>query len=135
MNPANLETLMHRAAETASTRPAFLGWVLARYQEIEGIASDALQIKLRASEAAWPRLQVCLRPRAESFLTDLTQIAEEFGLDRTLLASIIRRVDAVLMVQGCKHHQEAGTLLAARSRKKVEKPPKTKGSKNDATES
>jgi hypothetical protein len=92
--------------------------VLAAYQDIESMTEARLREHLGVTEAHWPRLELCLRPRAESFLKDVTQIAQGFGIERGVLAAVIRRVDAVEIVQSRDQPGRAGTLLAARTRKR-----------------
>ena len=125
MKPEDDVSLMRRAAARARMRPEFLGWVLARYEDLERIREDGLRKQLGVAPADWPRLQLSLRPRAESFLADVTQIAQAFGMDRATLAALIRRVDAVEVVREREKPGGAGSLLAARTRKQHGGPPKT----------
>jgi hypothetical protein len=120
--------LLRQAAERASSRPEFLAQVLALYQEIEGMTESHLREQLGITEANWPRLQLCLRPRTDSFLKDVTQIAKAFGIDRATLASIIRRVDAVGSYQKREQPGHSGTLLAARTRKRKQRPGNSEAS-------
>lgn len=92
--------------------------VLAVYQDIEGMTEAHLQEHLGLTKTNWLRLELCLRPRAEAFVKDVTQIAQGFGIDRGVLAAVIRRVDAVEIVQSRDQPGRAGTLLAARTRKR-----------------
>jgi hypothetical protein len=92
--------------------------VLAVYHDIEGMTEARLREHLGVTKANWPRLELCLRPRTEAFLKDVTQIAQGFGIDRGILAAVIRRVDAVEIVQSRDQPGRAGTLLAARTRKR-----------------
>lgn len=110
--------ILRRAAARARARPEFLARVLAVYQDIEGMTEAQLREHLGVTEANWPRLELCLRPRAEVFLKDVTQIAQGFEIDRGVLAAVIRRVDAVEIVQRRDQPGRAGTLLAARTRKR-----------------
>ena len=73
-------TLFQQAAQRAGTRPEFLGWVLAKYEDLEGLGGESLRQQLRLAVEDWPRLQLCLRPRGDLFLPDLTQIAQAFGI-------------------------------------------------------
>jgi hypothetical protein len=118
VNPEEQARLLQHAADRAATRPAFLGWVLARYAELEKMGDDVLRQQWQVSTKDWPRLQLCLRPRAEAFLQDVTQIANEFHLDRGALAAVARRVDAVAGLHGSEQPGGPGSLLAARTRKK-----------------
>jgi hypothetical protein len=100
---------------------------LAVYQDIERMSETRLREHLGVTVANWPRLELCLRPRAEAFLKDATQIAEEFGIDRGVLSAIIRRVDAVETIQRRAQPGRAGTLLAARTRKRKHRPGRPEG--------
>jgi hypothetical protein len=121
--PDNATPLLHRAAQRARGRTEFLGWVLAQYENLEALREESLQERLRVAADDWPRLQLCLRPRADTFLSDVTQIAQAFGIDRAALAAIIRRVDAVEVVLRREQPGGAGSLLAARTRK-GKRPPR-----------
>ncbi len=125
MKPDDAARVLDRAAERARTRPAFLGWVLARYEDLESLPGDRLREQLGVSAADWPRLQLCLRPRGDVFLQDVTQIASAFGINRGTLAALVRRVDAVEAVQAQEQPGRTGSLLAARSRKP--RPPDAEG--------
>lgn len=118
MKPDHETAILRRAAARARTRPEFMARVLAVYQDIESMTEAHLREHLGVTEANWPRLELCLRPRAEAFLKDVTQIAQGFGIDRGELAAVIRRVDAVETVQLRDQPGQAGTLLAARTRKR-----------------
>lgn len=88
------DQLIRRAAERARLRSEYVGWILAQYGEIEGMDEGQVQEQLRISSDDWPRLHLCLRPRAGQFLQDVTSIAKEFGANRDALATMIRRVEA-----------------------------------------
>jgi hypothetical protein len=117
VKPDDAARLLDRAAARARTRPAFLGWVLARYEDLESMQGGRLRELLGVPAGEWPRLQVCLRPRGDAFLQDVTQIASAFRIDRGMLAAVIRRVDAVEAVRAQEQPGRAGSLLAARTRK------------------
>ena len=96
-----------------------------KYEALENLDKGAMQRQLGVSQTDWPRLQLCRRPRASTFLKDVTAISLEFTLDRATLASIVRRVDAAETLQTPSQEQKsAGRLLAARSRKKDKKGQK-----------
>jgi hypothetical protein len=97
--------------------------VLAQYENLEALREQSLQEQLRVAADDWPRLQLCLRPRADTFLADVTQIAQAFGIDRAALAAIVRRVDAVEVVARGEQPGRPGSLLAARTRKGKRLPP------------
>jgi hypothetical protein len=124
-------SLLQNAATRATTRPEFLGWVLARYAELEKLAEDSLRQEWGISTNDWSRLQLCLRPRANAFLQDVTQIAAEFRLDRGALAAIVRRVDAVEILRTNEQPGGVGSLLAARARKKKSRGPSRRKEADD----
>ena len=117
MNREKQARLLQAAAARAATRPEFLGWVLAKYAELETMTDDALRHQWQLSTTDWTRLQLRLRPRAGTFLPDVTRIAAEFQLDRGALAAVLRRVDAVTVLRANEQPGAAGSLLAARTRK------------------
>ena len=117
------DQLLRRAAERARLRPEYVGWILAQYGELEGLDEGQVQEQLRISSDDWPRLQLCLRPRAEQFLKDVTTIAQEFAASRETLALMIRKVEAQHELRVSQPSGNAGHLLAARSRKKKRTKP------------
>jgi hypothetical protein len=127
--------LMVRAAKAARLRPAYLGHALAQYEDLEETDEDALRDQLGVAKANWSRLQLCLRPRPDSFLKDVTAIAQEFNIDRAALVSVIRRVDAAKKLQGKGRPRSAGALLAARTRKKKPTSPPPNGPEEERHES
>lgn len=135
----NKETPRLRAAQRARERPDFLGWVLARFLEDERINERNLNKRLGASAENWVSLQLCLRPRPDYFLADVSAIAAACQVDRDTLAAIVRRVEATQVLsdsgppaksdlprpvttldseKATRQAKSAGSLLAARSRKK-----------------
>jgi len=132
VKPKEQARLLQHAAARATTRPEFLGWVLARYAELEKLGADVIRRQWQVSAGDWPRLQLCLRPRSETFLKDVTQIAAEFQLDRGALAAVVRRVDAVEVLRTNEQPGAAGSLLAARTRKKKKRgQSRRKGADHD----
>jgi hypothetical protein len=121
MKLKNLLPLLARAAGRAATRQEFLGWVFARYAEVEGKSDEELAETLGASVQDLHRLRLCLRPRAQSFAADVQQIAGKFELDAGDLARVIRHVEAL---EGMKEAREdgaasdVGVMMAARARRK-----------------
>jgi hypothetical protein len=131
VNPDRADSLLGRAAERARGRPAFLGWVLAEYERLEGLSGEQLRDRLSVAVEHWRQLQLCLRPRAEEFLADVTEIASEFGVDRVALATIVRRVEAVEVIRTQEQQpSEAGSMLAARTRTQ---PPPAPEAPSDGT--
>ena len=131
MKPEEQSRLLQSAADRATRRPEFLGWLLARYAELEKLGGDVLRRDWRVSMSDWSRLQLCLRPRPEAFLHDVTEIATAFDLDRGALAAIVRRVDAVEVLRMNEQPGAPGSLLAARTRKKKRRGPGGKGADHD----
>lgn len=131
MNPHQSPDLLRHAADRARMRPAFLGWVLAQYGRLESLSEADLRERLRIGAEDWPRFQLCLRPRAEEFLPDVTQIAKEFGIDRAALAAVVRQVEAVEVIREQEQPGEAGSLLAARTRKRKRPPPTNPEARSD----
>jgi hypothetical protein len=128
------ESLRRRAAERARLRPEYLGWLLARYEEIEGVDASKLREQLDASPEQWNSLHLCLRPRPNHFLKDVSAIAKDCQVSRDVLAMVVRRVDAVEALRPTQveiadtyverpertqvNPEGAGSLMAARTRKK-----------------
>ena len=128
MKPDDAITLLKRAGERARKRPEFLGWVLAQYEALEALEGGSLREQLRVAAEDWSQLQLCLRPRANTFLSDITEIAQAFGIERATLAAVIRRVDALEIVRKGEQPGRAGSLLAARTRKHNRHPRKPEAS-------
>ncbi len=122
------DQLLHRAAIRARLRPEYVGWILAQFGEHEGMDEGQVQDRIGVSAGDWPRLNLCLRPRAEQFLKDVTSISQEFGINRETFAAMVRKVDAMHRLRESQPSGDAGHLLAARSRKKKRVKP------NDAQE-
>lgn len=119
MAEAERDKLMTVAARAAATRPAFLGWVLAEYQKTEGLDDAALARHLRAEPGIVSSLRLCLRPRSDRFLQDIEQIAAMFPCDGDVLVAVVRHVEFLNAARGTSGTNDAGRLMAARSR-----PPK-----------
>ncbi|HEX2094532.1 MAG TPA: hypothetical protein VHG28_19160 [Longimicrobiaceae bacterium] len=111
--------LLQRAAERAAERPAYLGWVLSRYLDLEGLDWPAVAAALGRSVDFAP-LALCLRPRPDHFAADVRAVAERFDLDAGALARIVRTVDAV-DAMAREAPQDRGALLAARERRREPK--------------
>jgi hypothetical protein len=131
VKPEEQARLLQSAAARATVRPEFLAWVFAQYAKLERLGGDMLRREWRVSTSDWSRLQLCLRPRPETFLHDVTQIATAFDLDRGALAAIVRRVDAVEVLRMNEQPGAPGSLLAARTRKKKRRNPGGKGADHD----
>ena len=112
------ENLISLAAQATAKRPAFLGWILSQYQEVEGLDDAALARALQIMPSIIPSLCLCLRPRPAQFVQDVEQIANAFGCDADALISIVRHVEFVDASRGVSPATDTGRLLAARSRPK-----------------
>jgi hypothetical protein len=115
------ERVFAHAAGRTQAYPQYLGWVLSRYRELENCSEHDLMKALGVSSRDLLRLYLCLRPRVEHFSEDITQISAKFSVDAAVLANIVRLVEAVEVLdstQAGASPQEAGFLLAARTRRK-----------------
>ena len=109
------------AANRAKIHPHYLGWVLARFEEAEGISERDLANLLGVSSHDLLRLGLCLRPRVDHFAEDIEQISAKFNVDRTALAKIVRLVESVEAMTATDTgavSTESGFLMAARARKR-----------------
>lgn len=121
MNETNHSAVLARAADRASQRPEYLGWLFREYAEIEKTTAIALAETLGVSMLDYQHLRLCLRPRAESFAADVRQIGARFSAQVDELAKIIRHVEALAAMSEETSKialQEAGWLMAARARGK-----------------
>jgi hypothetical protein len=115
------ERVFTHAAGRARVHPQYLGWVLGRYQELENHSEYDLMKALGVSSQDLLRLYLCLRPRADHFAEDITQISVKFNIDAMTLANIVRLVESVEVIgstQAGASPPEAGFLMAARTRRK-----------------
>ena len=116
------EKLLAYAARRAGHHPAYVGWMLRRYQEIENRSDDDLARQLTVSLLDLRRLSLCLRPRPDRFAEDLERIGEKFSANLAALAGVIRLVESVEAMGAARTDTlspEAGLLMAARTRKKL----------------
>ena len=124
MNDSDLTALLARAARRASERPEYLAWVFGRYAETEQASEQEFCTILRISALDFQRLGLCLRPRHDSFVKDVKQIAARFELNVGELAKILRHVEAMEAMKqdtGEQMIKEVGLMLAARARGKGRK--------------
>lgn len=113
--------LLAHAARRTRFHPAYLGWILHRYGELENRSADDLAKLLGISALDLSRLSLCLRPRTDHFADDIKQIREKFHMDAAALAGVIRLVESVEAIATLPTDTEApgsGLLMAARARKK-----------------
>ena len=136
MSLENKASLLARMANRAVHRSEYLGWVLARYADSEQKTDEMMTRLLRVPAQDLDRIRLCLRPRSKSFADDVDQIARKFGADATILAQVIRHVEAL---EGMKDSNEvektndAGVLIAARARPQKTNTPIER--KNDGSRS
>jgi len=107
------------AANRAKTHPHYLGWVLARYSELENITEPDLAAILGATSHDLARLSLCLRPRADCFAEDVEHISATFHLDAGRLTQVVRSVEsieAMVIPDTSTVSAESGLLMAARAR-------------------
>ncbi|MBW0000058.1 MAG: hypothetical protein JO015_13235 [Verrucomicrobia bacterium] len=82
--------LMFRAARRARTRPPFMAWPLARFQEQQGWSGPQLAAYLGLPPDRLPRLALCLRPRADHRAEDVAAIAARVGCSPSALATLLQ---------------------------------------------
>jgi AraC-like DNA-binding protein len=83
--------LIVRAAQRARSRPPFMGWPLARFQEQQGCSRSQLAAQLGLPPGQLPRLALCLRPRPDHWAEDIATLAAQVGCSPTALASLVHR--------------------------------------------
>lgn len=95
--------------------PDFLAYVLARYQEQEGISDENLPAALGTLPELVFRLALCRRPDANTanFATSVREIADYTLVDESLIADLIRQVSSLESLSKSAPH---GFLAAARDR-------------------
>lgn len=124
-----LDYLARRVGED----PFFLASALAAYARGIGLDDPALARLLGCAVATLPHLRLCRRPGGEAaaFRADVARIADRFGVDRAILAQIIRWADAVAGLHAASTADAArgehGLLLAARDRVDDGEPPTDDG--------
>jgi len=124
MSPIKKSSLFEFAARRARTRAEYLGWVLARFMEVERKTDQELADLLSISVYDLNRIALCLRPRNASFATDLSQIARKFGVNAVDLAGVIRHVEVIEGMRDESHEEsidQLGLMMAARARRKKPK--------------
>jgi hypothetical protein len=130
VNDSDRSALLARAARRAAERTDYLAWVFGRYAETERVTEQDFCAILGISALDFQRLCLCLRPRHDSFVKDVEQIAARFELDRGELARITRHVEATEAMKQDTDEQvieEVGLMLAARARGKGKKSPRNHG--------
>jgi len=104
-------------AEYANDRPSFLAAALGDYSRSAGLDDAGLASALGCDLDTLVLIKLCLRPRAESefFRSEVEQIAARFNVSADVLASIVRRSDAMARLRQA-HTSQRGVLIAARDR-------------------
>lgn len=121
MTRATDDMMLDHAARRAQAHPQFLGWVLARYRQLQNLSEENLADTLGVAPHDWRRLGLCLRPRDTHFADDIRQISIRFQADPSILAQVVRMVESVeaMAAEGTQSAiTEGGLLMAARARKK-----------------
>lgn len=95
--------------------PDFVAYVLARYQEQEGITDENLPAVLGTLPELVSRLALCRKPDANdaNFAASVREIADYALVDESLLANIIRRISSLEALSKSAQHE---FLAAARDR-------------------
>ena len=115
-NPmSSIEELVRRLKDN----PDFVAYVLARYQEQEGISDENLPAVLGTLPELVSRLALCRKPQtdAANFATSVREIADYTLVDESLLASMIRQISSLEALSKSSRHE---FLAAARDRDDVE---------------
>jgi hypothetical protein len=89
-----------QAAQRASSRPPFMAWLLARFQEQQGCSDLRLAAQLGLPPDRLPRLALCLRPCPDHFTEDVAALATRFGHEPAALAAFVQRATAALAQSG-----------------------------------
>jgi hypothetical protein len=123
-DPQYRRDLLAEAAERAAERPEFFANVLARYAEIHAFTKQDLCAQLGCDLDTLIRLSLCATPDREpyAFQIDVRRVAEKLGLEPSVLATIVREVDAVEAFARSRERRQApfsstsgtGMLKAAR---------------------
>ena len=104
-----LEIMMGKLA----SQPAYMAWYLSRYSKEEKVSLEQVREKLQINPEQFGRLAMCKAPegRATDFAARLKVIQGFTEANRFMLATIIRRVDAL---ESLKSSDADTNLLAAR---------------------
>ncbi|MGI8912719.1 MAG: hypothetical protein ACR2JY_02830 [Chloroflexota bacterium] len=110
-------------AQRVRDDPFFLASALMIYAESEAMDDQQLAAQLGCTTEALAPLRLCRRPRPEppQFRQDVDVIAARFGLRADVLATAVRRADAVTALRQVAEGAQ-GTLVAARDRQGDTRP-------------
>jgi hypothetical protein len=105
--------MLEKMIEKLSEQPAYMAWYLHEYSADEKIPFHDLKDKLQLSLEQLNTLAMCKAPdgRMAGFVDRLKALEAFTGVNHFLIASIIRRVDALIAL---KNSESDETLLAAR---------------------
>lgn len=102
--------------------PFFLAAALAGYARSEGLGEAALAARLGCPPGTLTMLRLCRRPQPGArFGREIATIADRFSVSAELLATMVRRADALEAMRdvdavGMPGAGDRGTLIAARDR-------------------
>ena len=109
--------LVRLMAERATDDPAYLGWALRAYAEVERESLSKVIASLGVQPTERDHFVVCLRPSGDRFADSTRLIAKRFNIDTANLAALLRHVEVLSAFnQGGSVSADAGALLAARMR-------------------
>jgi hypothetical protein len=107
---------LRRSAEFAARRSGSLTAALVRIWE-RAFPGDTLAARLGCQERSVLELSLCLRPRAESWVADVAEIANTVGVDSAKLEAFFRSAEVLERLALAHPADEyAGQLMAARDR-------------------
>ena len=95
----------------------FLASALSEYARSENLEEPGLMMLLNCSSDTLTRLRLCRRPRPDAphFMADVDRIASRFDIQAEILAEIVRRADALVVLRRASDSNN-GVLKAARDR-------------------
>lgn len=116
------EYTLKRTARRISNNDSFMGSILRAYFGGE-IDFDKSAKELNCSIESLIKLSLCTTPRRspEFFISDVQKISEHTGINKTLIANIIRTIDSINSLRGMPEEHGDKLLLAARDQIKPNK--------------
>lgn len=128
--------------------PRYMSYVLAVYQEQEGLMDDDFARELGTLPALVSRLAVCKRPDSSSaqFAEQVRELADYSLIDEARLADILRQVEAIEKLAGRpmtlspkelekqSGHSPTGFLAAARDRYEQDPDDRTQQDEESETQ-
>lgn len=120
-----MTTALRHAADRVAYEPAFLANDLRIFAELNGVARDALEVRLAVTDTEFDELALCRTPhRDERFREDVFAIASLVDADAIALANMVRLVDASTALASAPA-TEAAPMLAVAS-EVAERPVRAK---------